>query len=147
MFTTTKATLGVIAAVVVMAAGAYAFFGSRDVATGAASTLSGSGPECCKNDPASKLRLTLDPELFAGDVRKAYQVAQDEPALLAQLHCYCGCDKLLAHKALLDCFRDKHGATCAICIGEAVEAQQLAKQGMPIEQIRDALRARFARGG
>jgi len=146
MFTSTRATLGVVAAVVVMAAGAYALFGRHNVGTLAASTLSGSGPGCCKDDPASKLRLTLDPQLFVGDVRSAYQVAQDDPALLAQLHCYCGCDKLLEHKSLLDCFRDKHGATCAICIGEAVEAEQLAKQGMPVDQIRDALRARFAHG-
>ena len=146
MSTSTKATLWLIAAVIVMAAGLYTFFGHRLAEGGAATALSGSGAECCKPDPASRLRMTLDPQFFTGEVRVAYQVAQDDPALLAQLHCYCGCDKVLGHKSLLDCFRDRHGSVCAICISEAVQADKLAKQGMPIEQIRDRLRASYVSG-
>jgi uncharacterized protein with PCYCGC motif len=62
------------------------------------------------------------------------------------LHCYCGCDKTDGHKNLLDCFRDTHGSTCAICCGEARDAEAMAGRGMPIEQIRDALRARYSHG-
>jgi hypothetical protein len=127
-----------------MAAAAYAFFGQTPQASepGVVPVASGAG----NADPAAKLRMTLDPQLFQGDVRKAYQVAQDDPALLAQMHCYCGCDRTEGHKNLLDCFRDKHGSTCAICTGEAIEAEQLSRQGMPVEQIRDSLRARYANG-
>jgi hypothetical protein len=95
---------------------------------------------------AQNLRVTLDPNQFVGDVKKAYQVAERDPALLAQLHCWCGCDKTDGHKNLLDCYRDTHGAHCAICSGEALEAEKLAQQGMPVEKIRDALRDRFANG-
>jgi hypothetical protein len=93
---------------------------------------------------AENLRVTLDPKQFQGDVRKAYQVAQDDPALLAQLHCYCGCDKADGHRNLLDCYRTEHGAHCEICVGEANDAEAMAKRGMSIDQIRDALRARYA---
>lgn len=96
-------------------------------------------------DAASR-RLTLDPGLFFGPVREAYKVAQKNPALLAMLHCYCGCDRTEGHKSLLDCFRDKHGSTCEICVGEALEADKLSEQGTPVEQIRDALRQRYAPG-
>lgn len=89
-------------------------------------------------------RLTLDPNMFQGQVKQAYQIAERRPTLLAQMHCYCGCDRTNNHKNLLDCFRDMHGSSCAICVGEALEADQLAAQGMPIDQIRDALRERFA---
>jgi len=99
-----------------------------------------------ESDAAQHLRLTLDPNQFVGDVKKAYQIAEHDPALLAQLHCYCGCDKTDGHKNLLDCYRDTHGAHCAICTGEAIEAETLADQGMPVEKIRDALRDRFANG-
>jgi len=92
------------------------------------------------------LRMTLDPNQFVGEVKKAYQVAERDPALLSQLHCYCGCDRTDGHKNLLDCYRDTHGAHCAICTGEALEAEQLAQQGMPVEKIRDALRERFGNG-
>ncbi|MFZ0676188.1 CYCXC family (seleno)protein [Candidatus Binatus sp.] len=97
-------------------------------------------------DPSAKLRITLDPQNFQGTVREAYEVAEKDPALLAQLHCYCGCDVTDGHKNLLDCFRDTHGSTCAICCGEARDAESMASRGMPIEQIRDALRARYAHG-
>ncbi|HWJ41341.1 MAG TPA: CYCXC family (seleno)protein [Candidatus Limnocylindrales bacterium] len=97
-------------------------------------------------DPGAQLRITLDPKNFQGTVREAYEVAEKDPALLAQLHCYCGCDKTDGHKNLLDCFRDTHGSTCAICCGEARDAELMATRGMPVEQIRDALRARYAHG-
>jgi hypothetical protein len=88
-------------------------------------------------------RLTLDPEQFVGPVKQAYAFAGRNPALLAQLWCYCGCDKTDGHKSLLDCYRDRHGATCEICSGEALQAQRMSEQGSPVDQIRDALRRRF----
>jgi hypothetical protein len=98
------------------------------------------------SDPAAQIRITLDPQKFQGNVREAYQVAERDPALLAQLHCYCGCDKTDGHKNLLDCFRDAHGSHCAICTGEAIDAESMASRGMAVEQIRDALRVRYAHG-
>lgn len=90
--------------------------------------------------------LTLNPDQFQGATRQAYTVAQQHPELLAQLHCYCGCEQHDGHKSLLDCFRSTHGATCEICVGEAVTAGQLADNGMPVEQIRETLRQRYAHG-
>jgi hypothetical protein len=97
-----------------------------------------------ESQAAENLRVTLDPKQFQGEVRQAYQVAQDDPALLAQLHCYCGCDKADGHRNLLDCYRTEHGAHCEICVGEANDAEAMAKRGMSIDAIRDALRARYA---
>jgi uncharacterized protein with PCYCGC motif len=111
---------------------------------------SATAPSCCKAHQAteaaaaSNLRQTLDPMQFTGPVREAYKVAQENPELLAQLHCYCGCDRANGHKNLLDCYRDHHGASCSICTGEALEAKKLFDQGASIETIREALRARFA---
>jgi uncharacterized protein with PCYCGC motif len=91
--------------------------------------------------------LTQDPQLYQGETRQAYIVARDHPELLAQLDCYCGCEEHEGHKNLLDCFRTNHGAGCDICVGEAVTAGQMLKQGTPVDQIRDALRARYGHGG
>lgn len=107
-------------------------------------------PGCCAAHQAGEaqavadLRKTLDPKQFQGEVREAYKVAQDNPDLLVQLHCYCGCDRTNGHKNLLDCYRDHHGASCAICTGEALEAKKLFDQGASIETIRAALKTRFA---
>jgi hypothetical protein len=107
-------------------------------------------PSCCTSHQASEaeassnLRKTLDPMQFTGEVRQAYKIAQENPDLLVQLHCWCGCDRTNGHKNLLDCYRDHHGASCAICTGEAIEAKKLFDQGASIETIRAALKARYA---
>jgi hypothetical protein len=127
-----------VAAVLVLAIASAAYISSNSQASDKQLAASG--------DPGAKLRITLDPNNFQGTVREAYEVAEKDPALLAQLHCYCGCDVTDGHKNLLDCFRDTHGSTCAICCGEARDAESMASRGMAIEQIRDALRARYAHG-
>jgi hypothetical protein len=101
-------------------------------------------------DPAAATakgeRVTLDPARFSGAARQAYEVAEKNPALLAQLHCYCGCDKEIGHQSLLDCYRDDHGGHCPTCTGEALEAAKLADEGLPVEQIRRVLRDHYAQG-
>lgn len=80
--------------------------------------------------PVSSLRPTLAPEIFTGNVRQAYQVAKDIPQTLAQLPCYCHCDMSEGHKSLHTCFADEHGANCGICMGEALMAYNLQRQGL-----------------
>jgi hypothetical protein len=135
MFKGIKGIIALTAAVLVVA---IAYASHSSIQSGAQLAASG--------DPAARIRITLDPQNFQGTVREAYEVAEKDPALLAQLHCYCGCDVTDGHKNLLDCFRDTHGSTCAICCGEARDAESMASRGMPVEQIRDALRARYAHG-
>jgi len=91
-------------------------------------------------------RTTLDPALFQGDVHQAYVAAERYPGILIQLHCYCGCDREIGHRSLLDCYRDRHATTCPICLGEALMAGRMTYEGKPIDQIREAIRARYAHG-
>ncbi|MGC1190497.1 MAG: CYCXC family (seleno)protein [Candidatus Binatus sp.] len=92
----------------------------------------------------SQPRLTLDPNQFVGPVKEAYTFAEQHPEILAELHCYCGCDKAEGHQNLLDCYRGMHGASCEICTGEALLAKRMSEQGSPVDQIRDAIRRNFA---
>jgi len=139
MFKGIKGIAALTAAAVLVVAIAYASYTSSN-------SESSDRQLAAAGDPGAQLRITLDPHNFQGTVREAYEVAEKDPALLAQLHCYCGCDISDGHKNLLDCFRDSHGSTCAICCGEARDAEAMASRGMPVEQIRDALRARYAHG-
>ncbi|MDO8433909.1 MAG: CYCXC family (seleno)protein [Candidatus Binatus sp.] len=127
---------GVVGVIAIAYAG-YSSLHNRQSTTGAGDAL---------NNAGQQLRVTLDPKRFQGDVRQAYEVAERDPALLAQMHCYCGCDHQEGHKNLLDCFRDDHGSKCAICVGEAHDADAMAARGVPVDQIRDTLRARYAGG-
>jgi len=61
----------------------------------------------------ANLPPTLAHEAFAkASVRAAYAVAREIPQTLAELPCYCHCDKSIGHKSLHSCFTDDHGANC-----------------------------------
>jgi hypothetical protein len=87
--------------------------------------------------------ITLDPQAFGGEARETYRIARNRPDLLAKLHCYCHCDVRLGHRNLLDCYRDPHAASCGICMGEARDADEMAKRGASMDEIRDTLRSRY----
>ena len=100
------------------------------------------------NDPASArpLNVTLDPELFFGKTRQAYQVAREIPETLAQLPCYCYCDQGFGHKSLHSCYESDHSAHCATCVDEALMAYQLQKgQNLSPAQIRAKIIEEFSR--
>ncbi len=55
---------------------------------------------------------SLPPQIFVDPlIRKSYEVARDNPALLEQMPCYCGCYANPGHTNNLDCFVDRHGET------------------------------------
>ena len=96
--------------------------------------------------PLDKLRGTLAPELFTGNVQLAYRAAKEIPQTLAQLPCYCHCDKSKGHQSLHSCFEDEHGENCGICIGEAVMAYNLQRQGLKTAQIRERIMRAYGSG-
>ncbi len=60
-------------------------------------------------DPKTGFPKTLDPTLFKGRAREAYQVARDIPEVLSQMPCFCECE-VFGHENLLDCFIDNHAS-------------------------------------
>ena len=93
---------------------------------------------------AADLRPTLQPGQYSGKTREAYEAAKQIPALLAQMPCYCHCDRGMGHKSLHSCFEDDHAAHCATCVDEALMTYELKKQGLSPQQIRDKIIAEFA---
>ena len=75
---------------------------------GGVALLAGANP-VTKSD-AYRLPTTLPPSFFPGRTAEAYGVAAEIPEVLAGLACYCGCDRSVGHRHLLDCFTDDHGA-------------------------------------
>lgn len=97
---------------------------------------------------ASKdLGPTLAPDKFIGKTRDAYRVAKQIPATLAQLPCYCECDRGYGHKSLHSCFEDDHASMCAVCVDEALLAYQLQTQNkMTPEQVRQRIIEKYSEG-
>ena len=95
-----------------------------------------------ESDMASlkSLPATLAPAKFVGKQREGYEAAKAIPRTLAQLPCYCHCDKGFGHKSLHTCFVDDHAAHCAVCIDEALLAYRLEKEEkLTPEQIRERI--------
>jgi len=93
----------------------------------------------------SSLGPTLEPGQFSGITREAYRAAREIPVTLAQLPCYCHCDRGFGHKSLYSCFEDDHASHCDVCVREAVLALKLEKeQQMSPAQIRDTIVAQYS---
>ncbi len=92
----------------------------------------------------ASLGPTLAPEKFTGLTRDAYRAAREIPVTLAQMPCYCYCDRGMGHKSLYSCFEDDHAAHCAVCVNEALLAHKLEKEGkLTTAQIRDRINETF----
>ena len=132
--------LAVLAAVSVAAyvAGAPGLFGTGLLGVGARHGRS-------FHHMGGERRPVMDPLLFTeASARHAYLAAQQNPEVLDQVWCYCGCDgPTLYHRSLLSCFSDYHGAGCSICQEEARTAARLKAAGATMEQIQDAIDRRF----
>ena len=95
--------------------------------------------------PPSRLPPTLAPELFTSNKKLAYQAAAEIPQTLAQLPCYCHCDRGHGHKSLHSCFESEHGENCGICIGEALMAYNLQRRGVSVSEIRKQIIAAYGK--
>ncbi len=92
----------------------------------------------------SSLGPTLEPEKFIGPTREAYRAVREIPVTIAQLPCYCHCDRGFGHKSLYSCFEDDHAAHCAVCVNEALLALRLEKeQKLSPAQIRQMIIAQY----
>jgi hypothetical protein len=96
--------------------------------------------------PASgELRAVLPPSQFAGKTREAYEAVKQIPAIIAQMPCYCHCDRGMGHKSLHSCFEDNHAAHCATCVDEALIAYRLQKEGLSAAQIRERIIEKYTK--
>lgn len=102
-------------------------------------------PAFLKEAPSkASLGPTLAPEQFTGLTRDAYRAVREIPVTIAQMPCYCHCDRGMGHKSLYSCFEDDHAAHCAVCVNEALMAYKLEKeQKLTAPQIRDRIVAQF----
>ena len=81
----------------------------------------------------SDASTVLDPEQFTGRSRQAYWIAMQNPDVLNQLYCWCGCIDRGEHRSTLECFEDMMGVTCEVCQRTAEIAHDMVAKG-----VRDA---------
>lgn len=141
----------VVAAVVVLLAGLGIVFllsgGSGSESPQAArpdSSMDGQTGQDAGQTPGAMPEYVLT---ASEDTKMAYQFALDRPDVLMWMPCYCGCGEHSGHKSSKNCFLkesstagnpqfDEHGASCAMCVGIALDAKRMTEEGRSLSEIR-----------
>lgn len=83
------------------------------------------------------------------DMVAHYQHARANPAVYAQVSCYCGCQTMLGHRNLEECFVtpdgawESHASGCQVCIDESQMVIRMMGAGMGPEMMRGRIDARY----
>ncbi|MFP5333448.1 MAG: PCYCGC motif-containing (lipo)protein [Acidimicrobiia bacterium] len=79
-----------------------------------------------------------------------YRAAEYRPHLYEAIPCFCGCEAMLGHRHLRDCFVradgtwEAHALGCGVCLGEARQVEDLVAAGVAdLDRIREAVVARW----
>lgn len=87
------------------------------------------------------------------DVIAQYELARANPNVYGQIPCFCGCQDMLGHRNLADCFVtpdgawESHAAGCAVCLGESRMVMRMMARGMGMGAMRDGIVAEYAGPG
>ena len=82
-----------------------------------------------------------------------YHFADAHPSMYEQVPCYCGCDQMLGHRSLLDCFVkadgsgwEPHASGCAVCTQESQMIRRMLARGVSPNTITDTIVAHYTGG-
>jgi len=82
-----------------------------------------------------------------------YHFADAHPSMYEQVPCFCGCDTMLGHRSLLDCFVkpdgsgwESHASGCAVCTQESQMIRRMLDRGIPPDQIASSIIAHYDGG-
>lgn len=92
------------------------------------------------------------PEDVPETVSVFYLGAHQHPDVFGVVPCFCGCEEMLNHKNLLDCFArpdgsgwEAHALGCGVCLAEADQILKMLEQGVSDPAvIREAVIDRFS---
>jgi len=78
-----------------------------------------------------------------------YEYARTNAGVYAQVPCFCGCQDMLAHRNLEDCFVtpdgawESHASGCQVCIDESRMVMRMMGRGMGPAMMRDRIVAAY----
>lgn len=83
------------------------------------------------------------------DIVENYVFARANPGVYEQIPCFCGCESMLAHRNLEDCFVtpdglwESHASGCRICVEESQMVMRMMGRGVAPDAIRQGIIAEF----
>lgn len=91
--------------------------------------------------------FTLDG--MPADMAAHYEHARTNADVYAQVPCFCGCQEMLGHRNLEDCFVtpdgawESHASGCQVCIDESRMLMRMMGRGMGPEMMRGRIVGEF----
>ncbi len=92
----------------------------------------------------------LDLDSVSAQTAAHYHFASAHRSMYGTVPCFCGCDAMLGHRSLRDCFVrpdgagwDAHASGCAVCIEESQMVRRMLGRGVPPESIPGVVIDRF----
>jgi hypothetical protein len=83
------------------------------------------------------------------DMVDHYGYARANPDVYTQVPCFCGCQEMLGHRNLEDCFVtpdgawESHAAGCQVCIDESRMVMRMMGRGMGPQMMRGRIVGEF----
>lgn len=91
--------------------------------------------------------FTLD--MVPAHMVQHYELARANPKIYSQVPCFCGCDEMLGHRNLEQCFVtpdgdwESHAAGCSICIEESQMLMWMMTRGMSPQMMAERVIAEY----
>jgi hypothetical protein len=86
-------------------------------------------------------------------MQQHYRFAAAHPRTYGDVPCFCGCDAMLDHRSLLDCFVrpdggwERHASGCGVCIDESEMVRRMTANGSTDAAIRSSVVAAYTTDG
>lgn len=125
------------------------------IGIGIRAALTNPGPGVEANSRPGMMAVSPGGVLAADDVPDGlhahYRAAADHYEIFQRVPCFCGCQEMLGHRHLGDCFirpdgqgLEAHAVGCGVCLGEAEQVEELMAAGTSdVEAIRTAVVAEW----
>ena len=90
-------------------------------------------------------KVLAETELKGAHVIAAFNEVRQIPQIVDGIRCHCGCATLEGYYSLLTCFEGPNAMAqmCDLCQGHGRYAFRLHKSGKSLDEIRDAIDARY----
>jgi hypothetical protein len=86
-------------------------------------------------------------------MQQHYRFAAAHPRTYGDVPCFCGCEAMLGHRSLLDCFVrpgggwERHASGCAVCTDEGTMVEHMVAKGSTDAAIRSSVVAAYTTDG
>jgi hypothetical protein len=137
--------LGVAVLLIVAGAAVGVTMGMR----GGTHTMMWGGPDARVETGAAETAAGFQLDGMASHMVAHYEFARANPQVYEQIPCYCGCQSMLGHRNLEDCFVtpdgawESHASGCQVCIDESQMVMRMMGRGMGMGMMHDRIVAAY----